>query len=150
MFESTKTLRVLDYDPGRVPTRRAFRTGKRIRFGVKGLPPWRDQTMPVSARDHPAHTAFVELREAATLAMRKHAWTDRPVDIMVKLKAPKLPAGRAAIDFAWGLVEALAGSSDRAATYLPVIVQHKGLVRDLTVSTRKARHPRYVVRITFH
>lgn len=150
MFENTKTLRVLAYDPGCVPTRAAFRAGKRLHLHIDGLPPWRDQTMPVSARDHPAHTAFVDLREAAVRAMHKHAWTNRPVDIVVRLKAPELPAGRAAIDFAWGLVEALTGSTDRTATYLPIIIQHKGLVRDLTVFTRKARHPSYDVKVTFH
>ena len=149
MFKRQKAARVLPYDPGVLPTRRALPRGKSLRFGARGLPPWRDAQMSLLRPDHPAHMDFLTLRDIATKAMHRHAWTDRPLDIAVRIYAPRLPEGRSTLDFSLGIAEALCGSAEKRYTYLPIVMQHRGQIRNVTLVHRQARLCRYDVKITF-
>ena len=120
---SVHGMEILPYDPGVLPTLPAPSAGDRIAFRVAGLPPYKDISQSIRNTSHPRYTSFVAIRNAATAAMNRRAWSFGPIKLDLTIHAPAMHPNRRLVDYMGGVMDTLDGSSGSTFTYLPIVFE---------------------------
>jgi hypothetical protein len=113
----------LPYDPGKLPTAPEPKPGESIKIEVKGLPPYQDYHFSLRNPKHKNYSAFVELRKAATEAMKGRAWYHGFIRMFIDIKTPNREEMTGMLSYVGGIMDTLNGYSGPNFTYLPIVYE---------------------------
>ncbi len=121
MRKNTRKSTTLFPDPGPLPTRASPQAGVTIRIKVAGLPPDKDETFSIRNPRHRRHQRFMDLRRAAIATMKGRKRYLGPIELNLKIYAPRLERSKAA--YLGGIFDTLDGSHGFTFTYLPIVYE---------------------------
>ena len=136
-------------NPGCLPRKAPPKAGEKITFLVSGFPPFKEIRASIRNPQHRCYDRFVELRKAATQAMRGRGWTDEAVALKFTMSAPAFEKGKALLDYLSGIMDTLDGSHGPHFTYLPIVFQDDCQVAICESHFRHSKKIGYVVEVEF-
>ena len=134
-------------NPGVLPIHPSPKPGEKIIIQVERIPPYKDVHFSIRNPKHPKYKSFLNLRNAATKAMKDRKWYDGPVSLNFIFHAPKLE--RRLLDYIGGVMDTLDGSHGMSFTYLPIIYQDDCQIVDFEMKYIVAKKTKYKVEIIF-
>ena len=134
-------------NPGVLPIHPAPNSGEKIIIHVEGTPPYKDSHFSIRNPKHPKYKSFLDLRNAATKAMKSRKWYDGPIKINITLHASKLE--RRMIEYIGGISDTLDGSHGMSFTYLPIVYQDDCQIVEGETKYIESKKTKYVVEIIF-
>jgi hypothetical protein len=113
--------------PGTVPTKPPPSLGQRVRFTVRGLPPYKNLNFSLRNKHSPQVREFVRLRLAAEQAMAGRRWWAGAVELNLMIHTNR----NLSLDlylYQGGVFDALDGSHGPSFTFLPILYQDDGQI----------------------
>ena len=142
-------MKILSYDPGKLPIKHSPRSGEVIIIEVEGLPPFKDISSSIRNPNHKIYNRFVKLRQETIKIMDGRAWYKGPIQFDLKIEAPAMEKGKSIIDYLGGVMDTLDGSHGPNFTYLPIVYEDDCQVASGRHSYHSNNDEKYIITITF-
>jgi hypothetical protein len=139
----------LPYSPGPLPTKPPPQPGESITINLVGLPPYKDTSRSIRNINHPRYDSYIQLRLAAIRAMNGRAWYRGPIQLDLKIRAPRLHKNRSISDYVSGIADSLDGSHGPTFTYLPIVYEDDCQIAIIHSQCIESKEMNYTVTIIF-